>query len=82
MTWAAPSLNTDGSALTDVSGFRVYYGTSAGNLSKSADVAGASTRSYLVNGLSAATTYYFAVATKNAAGVVSLPSTTVSQRLP
>ena len=82
MSWAAPSLNTDGTALTDVSGFRVYYGTTASNLSKSADAAGASTRSYEISGLTPATTYYFAVATKNLAGVVSQPSTTVSQRLP
>ena len=82
MSWAAPSLNTDGTALTDVSGFRVYYGTSASNLSKSADVSGAATRSYVITGLTSATTYYFAVATKNLAGVVSQPSTAVSQRLP
>jgi hypothetical protein len=82
VTWAAPSLNTDGTALTDVSGFRVYYGTSASNLSASADVTGAATRSFLVTGLTAATTYYFAVATKNTTGVLSQPSTPVSQRLP
>src|SRR5262245_39192746 len=33
VTWTAPTLNTDGSALTDIAGYRVLYGTSPANLS-------------------------------------------------
>ena len=82
MTWSAPSLNTDGTALTNVSGFRIYYGTASANLNKSVDVTGATARSFVVSGLTPATTYYFAVVTKNDANVVSDPSTTVSQKVP
>lgn len=35
LTWAAPTTNTDGSALNDLSGYRIQYGTSAANLSNS-----------------------------------------------
>ena len=65
-----------------MSGFRIYYGTASANLNRSVDVTGASARSYVLGGLTPATTYYFAVATKNDANVVSDPSTTVSQKVP
>lgn len=36
LAWIAPTTNTDGSALTDLSGYRIQYGTSAADLSTSA----------------------------------------------
>jgi len=77
VTWTPPTLNTDGSAATDLTGFRIYYGTSASNLAQSIDVAGATVTSYVVTGL-AAGTYYFAVSAINAAGVLSVRTNLVS----
>ena len=60
VNWAAPTANTDGSPLTDLAGFYVYYGTSAGTLNQSVQVAGASLASYTLSNL-ATGTWYFAV---------------------
>ena len=68
LTWDYPTTNTDGSALTDLGGFKVYYGTSSGSYSTTIDVAFAtcitaspcSISTYTVANLSNGTTYYFA----------------------
>ena len=38
LSWVAPTENVDGSALTDLSGYKIYYGDSTGNYSSSTDV--------------------------------------------
>jgi hypothetical protein len=81
MTWISPSLNTDGSPLTDVVGYRISYGTSAGNLTGSTDVAGAAVTSSTISDLVAGT-YYFSVVTLNSAGVASAPTSPVSRSFP
>lgn len=60
LTWTAPTTNTNGSSLTDLAGFYVYYGTSQSDLSQSVQVASPSETSYTVGNL-AAGTWYFAV---------------------
>jgi hypothetical protein len=77
VTWTPPTLNTDGSAAADITGFRVFYGTSASDLPQSVDVAGSAVTSYTVTGL-ATGTYYFAVAAVNSAGVLSVKTNQVS----
>jgi hypothetical protein len=81
VTWTPPSLNTDGSALADATGYRVDYGDSPTNLTLSLSVAGASSTSATLTGLSAGT-YYFAVTTLNTAGLASSRSQVVSRALP
>lgn len=81
VSWTVPSFNTDGSALTDVSGYRVYYGTSPSNLAQSILVAGVGLTSVAVTGLPAGT-YYFAVATVNSTGQTSVLSAVVSRNFP
>src|SRR6185369_17082700 len=73
IAWTAPAKNIDGSTLTDISGYRVIYGTSPSTLNASVDVAGATTTSRSITGLSAGT-YYFAVMTLNATATPSAPS--------
>lgn len=41
LTWDAPTTNVDGSELTDLAGYRVYYGTSSNNYTESIDVGSA-----------------------------------------
>lgn len=60
LSWIPPSQNTDGTALTNLSGFRIYYGTSAGALTQTISINNASVSTYIVDNLSAAT-WYFAV---------------------
>lgn len=80
LSWTAPTLNTDGSNVS-LAGFRVYYGTSAGALTSSLDVPGASTTSATVGSL-AAGTWYFSVAAYASGGIESVLSNPVSKIIP
>jgi hypothetical protein len=70
LSWSAPTDNSNGSPITGLAGYNIYYGTDPSNLTKSIDVAGATTTTYVVTGLTAGT-YYFAVAAYNSEGVDS-----------
>ena len=81
LTWTPPSLNTDASAADNLTGFRIYFGTSATNLTQSLDVAGPTVTSYTVTGL-ASGTVYFAVSAMNSLGVVGVKTNVVSKVIP
>jgi len=78
LTWKPPTQNTDGSALTNLAGVRIYYGTSAANLSKSVQVAGSSATTYTISGL-ATGTWFFGAKSYTTAGTTSAMSTVVSK---
>lgn len=80
LSWTAPTTNTDGSALTDLAGFVINYGTSATALTQQVSVSGASATSYTVTGL-AAGTWYFAVAAVASDGTQSVPSNPVTDTI-
>jgi hypothetical protein len=80
LSWAAPTENTDGSSVTDLAGYRIYYGTSPSDMTQSIYVAGATVTTYVVNGLSSGT-YYFAVAADSTTGVESMLSDTASKTI-
>jgi hypothetical protein len=79
LTWKAPTSNADGSQLTDLSGFLVYYGTASRNYMNSVDV-GTST-SYSINLNAPGATYYFAVKAYDAYGNLSDFSNEISTKL-
>ncbi|MCC7200773.1 MAG: putative Ig domain-containing protein [Gammaproteobacteria bacterium] len=79
VAWTAPQQNTDGSALTDLAGYRIYYGNSPSNLTNVVTV-GTNVSSYVVQNL-AAGTYYVAMTSLNAQGVESAQSTVASKVL-
>jgi hypothetical protein len=81
LSWASPVLNTDGTSLTDVSGYQISYGSDSANLSKQLVVAGRNVNGATITGL-AAGTYYLSIRTVNSAGVLSPPSAVVSQTVP
>ena len=81
VSWSVPLLNTDGTSLTGVTGYRIYYGRSPANLSDSILVPGAGATSYVISGLTPGT-HYFAVATLNSAGVASDLSNAASKTVP
>jgi hypothetical protein len=68
LAWDAPTTNTDGSPLTDLAGYKIYYGTSSGNYTTIIDVGNVTT--YFINNLVLGT-YYFTVTTYNTSGVES-----------
>lgn len=81
LSWTAPTLNTDGTALTDLAGYTIYYGTSASNLSNSVSVNSPSASSYTVTALMTGRTYYFAIASINTAGISSDLSSVASKTI-
>ena len=81
VSWSVPLFNTDGTSLTDVVGYRIYYGTSPTNLARSISVSGNGVTSHVISGL-APGTYYFAVATLNSTGTASDLSNAASKTLP
>jgi hypothetical protein len=60
LSWVAPTTNADGTELTDLAGYKVYYGTSTGNYGTTPTDAGNVT-TYTLTGLTKGTTYYIAV---------------------
>jgi len=73
LAWVAPTYNTDGSPITALAGFHIYYGTDQSAPSQSVDVPGATATSYVVQGL-APGVYYFTVVAYNSLGVDSTES--------
>jgi hypothetical protein len=73
LTWTAPTTNTDGSALTPLNGYTIFYGTTEGALTESVVVSGATTTTYEFTGLTTGT-WYFAVAADAADGTQSAQS--------
>lgn len=80
VSWTAPTSNTNGSALTDLAGYRIYYGTGPGKLDASIDVPNAGASDYVVTGLTSGT-WYFAVAAYTNVGVESTLSSVVSKTI-
>jgi hypothetical protein len=72
LNWDAPTQNTDGTPLTDLAGYKIYYGTNAAQLTQQITLNGPST-TYVVNGLTSGT-YYFAVTAYTADGTESAQS--------
>jgi len=69
LSWTPPSTHTDGTAMTNLAGYKLYTGTTSGNYSQNVDVGNVT--SYSLSSLSDSTTYYFAVVAYDAAGDVS-----------
>lgn len=80
LSWSAPDQNTDGSALTNLSGYRIYYGTDAQSLTQSVNVDSAGITTYVVTNLGTGT-WYFAISAYNAAGVESNASNIASKTI-
>ncbi len=76
LSWDPPTTNTDGTPLTDLAGYRVYYGNSPGSYSYSIDVGNVTT--FTLSNLTSGT-YYFAVTAYNSSGIESGFSNEVSK---
>jgi hypothetical protein len=70
LSWTAPTLNTNGTPVTDLAGYHIHYGTTPGALDKVIDVPGAKTTEYEISNLSSGT-YYFAITAYNSMGIDS-----------
>jgi hypothetical protein len=77
LSWGAPMQNADGSALTNLAGYRIYYGTSADAMTHVAAINNPSLTRYVVENLSSAT-WYFSITTVNSTGKESQVSSVIS----
>ena len=78
LTWTAPATNTDGTQVSGLAGYRIYYGQSASALTQTVTVSDPLATSGTVTGLSAATWYFSMTAFTND-GSESAPTTPVSK---
>jgi hypothetical protein len=77
LDWMPPTENSDGSVLTNLAGYTVYYGTSPDSLTQSIKVTNPGLSAYTVTNLPSGT-WYFAVTSYSSAGVESTRTGTVS----
>ena len=80
LSWTPPTQNTDGSALINLAGYRIYYGTSASHMTTVIQIANAGTSTHTVSNLTAAT-WYFSVKAYTRANTESSFSSTVSKTI-
>jgi hypothetical protein len=80
LTWNPPTQNTDGSALTNLAGYKVYWGTSQSNYTNSVTISNPGLSSYVVDQLTPAT-WYFALTAVNSSGAESSFSNIASKQV-
>jgi hypothetical protein len=81
LSWTPPTLNTNGTALTNLAGYRILYGTSATSLTRTIQVANAGISRYVVENL-ASGRWYFSVRAYTTTGVESAASATANTTVP
>lgn len=69
LAWVPPTANTDGTVLTNLAGYRIYYGTTT-QLTQSVTLTNPGLTRYVISGLTSAT-WYFALVAYNSAGLES-----------
>lgn len=79
--WTAPTQNTDDSELTDLVGFKVYYGVDQQSLDTVVEVLDPQASSVLIEQLPVGSTYYFTVTAINEMGIESDWSAVASKTL-
>jgi hypothetical protein len=80
LSWLAPSENTNGSALTNLAGYNIYYGTSTSAMTNRIAITSVAVMTYVINNLNSGN-WFFAITAVNSAGVESLASSAVEATL-
>lgn len=81
LSWTPPTSNTNGTTLTNLAGYRIYYGTSPSSLTRTVQLSNAGLSRYVVSNLGPAT-WYFSIRAYTSSGAESAPSGTVSKVIP
>jgi hypothetical protein len=82
LSWTPPTQNSDGSTLTDLNGYKIYYGTKSGAYTNTITINNPGISSYVVDNLPGGNTYYFVITAMNSNGVESNYSTEGSKAIP
>jgi hypothetical protein len=80
LDWTPPTENTDGTTLTNLAGYNIYYGTSAASMTETIKVTNPGLTAYTLTNLSPGT-WYFTVTSYSSNGVESARTATVSTTL-
>ncbi len=81
ISWTPPLTNIDGSTLTDLAGYKIRHGTSAGSYPNVINIANPGISSYVVNNL-ARGVHYFVVTAYDTSGNESAYSNVASKTIP
>ena len=81
VTWTAPKKNSDGTPLTDLSGYTIYYGTQPGAYTNSLTVDDPTATYAIIRGLQPGVHYFVAISSNNAAGGHSAPASSGPGRI-
>jgi hypothetical protein len=71
VSWTPPTTNSNGSALTNLAGYKIHYGTSSNSLNQTLQVANPGLTSYVLNTLSGGATWYFGITAYTSTGAES-----------
>ena len=80
LSWTAPTENTDGTPLTDLAGYKIYYGPDPGNYDFIFDIPDPLAITTIVEGL-APGTYRFVGTAYNTAGIESVYSNEITKQV-
>ena len=80
LSWEAPTANTNGSPLTDLAGYAIYYGSSPKQLSHTVHIKSVGLQTYVIDDLEPGT-WYFAVKSVAANGAESSLSDVVAKTI-
>lgn len=80
LSWLPPTTNTNGTVITDLAGYRIYYGTDEYSLNQVIDISNVGITTYVIQGLPAGT-WYFAVRAYTASGTESALSNIASKTI-
>ena len=81
LSWTAPTENEDGSPLTDLAGYKIYWGTTPGTYPNLVTINNPGITIYVIENLGPGT-YEFVSTAFNAAGVESAYSNTATKTIP
>jgi hypothetical protein len=70
LAWAPPTENTDGSALVNLNGYKIYYGHESKNYTTTITISNPGLTSYVIDSLPPGT-YFFTVTATTSSGVQS-----------
>jgi len=80
LSWQAPDTNTNGTALTNLAGYYIHYGTHRGKLKTLIKITTVGISIYVIDNLVSGT-YYFAISSYTTTGVESALSAIVSKTI-
>ncbi len=79
LSWTPPTTRSDGSALTNLAGYKIYYGNTEGEYSIIVDIDNPGLTEYVLEGLNSGRTYYFTMTAYDEARIESAYSNVVSK---